>query len=848
VTKRYNRRMRVDRGLLALCLAAVVAAQEPAPPAQEPSVRSTLERVLAEIRSFEATRPAADHPGIAAWLAEAEALRQGGVDTLLGAIRFHGPGGEGKRLDTSLAEEALLKPPLAPDSDAAFLDTLEALLRIDPASAYAWLHMEALLHRLRSSARADWHGVQRWLAELRGSRGLMGEAALAVELLFAECCYETGDRQRARETCALLLSAEGGSDELREHARRLRTQCSVRAAGLEAPAFRIRRHGGGADIRSDDYRGRCLLLHFWHEEEVRAVFLTVLSDCHARIGRGQLALLTIPIFDGTSPSNDFADRLAALDWEIAEPNAVGVDVAKAYGVEGSSALFLISPDGRILKSQDWGGAGGTEEIRELCTRSAGPPLDERLGGVTTWASCRELWHDLAGRRVTRFPDPTWERARQIGLPAHAALLLAAATGEGSTPRPVDGATLHGRLLAAWMQRKLAGDGGPWERALAPLSKPSTDESLAVVDALFDLGLSEPALRGRLEEVAAHATPWETVSMALRTLQFDDCESAPAGLRKLQKHKMWQVRLALAEGLRAYRHKEAVDLLIALLGDKRLRVRAKARDHLELLTGERIGLSQKEWAKWRAAEGSTLRLRPREISAYKPFQASGHRYAQKDYFGLDIASDRLVFVLDKSESMYYGLFDGVIEEVRAHLEGAGPTTKFAVIEFDEKATAWKEEFAPANASTIDEATRFLQRAMPYGPTNIIDGLRRAIAMEEVDALVLLSDGLPNRGTPNTPAAILAEIGRINRYARVAIHTVQLLEGRSFPHDGPRGKERPPLDSGEKLRREQMRVYAPTTELGAFLKNLALDNDGHYGIGFADAYRPPPGAKFRPGTDK
>ncbi len=844
--------MRVVRGLLSLCLAAVAAAQEPAPQPKEPTVRSTLERVLAEIDAFGKTRPAPGHAALGAWLAEAEALRAGAVETLLGAIRFHGPGGEGKRLDTSPAEEALLRPPLAPADDADYLHTLETILRLDPTSGYAWLHMEALLERLRASARPDWGAVQRWLAEVRGGRGLDGEAELAVELLHAVTCYETGDRQRARDAAALVLSTGAGGDELREQARRLRTQCSVRAAGFDAPGFRIARRGGGADLRTDDYRGRCLLLHFWHEEEVRASYLTVLSECLERLKRSEVVLLTVPIFEGERPSEDFASNLAACDWDVAEPCAVGVDVAKAYGVEGASALFLISPDGRILKSTDWWGAGGAvaaaEEVHRLCGDAAGPPLDERLGGVTTWAACRELWHDLAVRRFTRFSEPTWERARQIGLPAHAALLLAAATGEGSKPRPVETATLHGRLLEAWMRWKLGGDGAPWQRAVQPLGKPSTDESLAVVDALYDLGLSDATLREALEDVATRGTRWETVSMALRTLQFGDGETAPGDLRKLQKHKTWQVRLALAEGLRAYRHKEAVDILIALLGDRRLRVRAKARDHLELLTGESIGLSQKEWAKWRGAQGSTLRLRPREISAYRPFRASGHRYAQKDYYGLEIASDRLVFVLDKSESMYYGLFDGVIEEVRAHLEGAGPTTKFAVVEFDEKATAWKGSFEPVNASTIDEATRFLQRSLPYGPTNIIDALRMAIAMEEVDALVLLSDGLPNRGTPSTPAAILAELSKTNRYARVAMHTVQLLEGRVFPHDGPRGKDRPPLDSGEKLRREQMRVYAPTTELGAFLKNLALDNDGHYGIGFADSYMPPPGAKFRPGTDK
>ena len=55
--------------------------------------------------------------------------------------------------------------------------------------------------------------------------------------------------------------------------------------------------------------------------------------------------------------------------------------------------------------------------------------------------------------------------------------------------------------------------------------------------------------------------------------------------------------------------------------------------------------------------------------------------------------------------------------------------------------------------IREAITFLHRKKPYGPTNVIGPLRRARETAELDAIVLLSDGLPNRGTPSKPHAIL-----------------------------------------------------------------------------------------------
>jgi hypothetical protein len=385
-------------------------------------------------------------------------------------------------------------------------------------------------------------------------------------------------------------------------------------------------------------------------------------------------------------------------------------------------------------------------------------------------------------------------------------------------------------------------------ATKPLGKASSDECLAVVDAIFDLGLFGEEVRTPLEKVAQNSSRWETVSMALRAIHFCDTEASPQPLLKHMRDKTWQVRLALAEALRAYRHKHGVDALIKLLGDGRLRVREKALDHLELLTGESLGASQKAWAKWRSAQGTELRLRPREISVYRPFRPSERKYAHKEYYGLKVASDRVVFVLDKSESMYYGLFDGVVEEMRAHLDSAGPTTRFNVIEFSDKIAPWNTQLVPANAANVEDVVRFLRRAPPYGPTNMIEALRTAFKIEEVDAIVLLSDGLPNRGDPHAPDGILAAVRGINRYQRVALHTVLLLEGRAFAHDAPKGKDVPPPDETEIRRRDEMRAFAPTTEIGAFLRSLALGNDGSFSVGFADAWMPPPGTKFGPSTDE
>ena len=172
----------------------------------------------------------------------------------------------------------------------------------------------------------------------------------------------------------------------------------------------------------------------------------------------------------------------------------------------------------------------------------------------------------------------------------------------------------------------------------------------------------------------------------------------------------------------------------------------------------------------------------------------------------------------------------------------------MVEFDEEPRLWQKKLAAANPANVRKAVGYLQRAKPIGPTNVMDSLRLAFHVKRLDSVVLLSDGLPNRGDPAHPGGILYAMRGENRYLRIMIHTVLLLRGRVFKHDDPRGKDVPPIGRREKNRREQWRARAHLDPLGAFLKKLADQNEGTFGVGFADMWRPPPGARTRPSTDK
>ncbi len=393
---------------------------------------------------------------------------------------------------------------------------------------------------------------------------------------------------------------------------------------------------------------------------------------------------------------------------------------------------------------------------------------------------------------------------------------------------------------------------PWEQLFANFKAEEPGNRLGAVDEVFDRELVGDDVRGALIELVEIETDWRVLSMALRCLAFQDTMDEPAArMLKHKKHRIWQVRLALAEGLLAYRHLKGVETLIDLLGDKRMRVRDEAGESLYKLTGKDLGVVQKRWAKWLREQKGIIRFippkhRPKDYGTVD--RDKGYAFAYNRFFGTRIRSDRVMLVLDKSESMYYGLWDQTVLEVEMFLGTALPTTFFGVVEFDAKPRIWQKRLAPANDKNADDVLSFLKRAKPYGPTNVMDSMRQAMNVRDVDTVVLLSDGVPNRGNPRDPAPILAQIRRTNRYTRIGIHTLQMELGRRFEHDGPRGEDKPPLDEKEKLRRERVRAGAENTALGGFLKRMADENDGTFGVVFADWYAPPPDAQLRDGTDK
>ena len=221
-----------------------------------------------------------------------------------------------------------------------------------------------------------------------------------------------------------------------------------------------------------------------------------------------------------------------------------------------------------------------------------------------------------------------------------------------------------------------------------------------------------------------------------------------------------------------------------------------------------------------------------------------------FYDLRIPSRHVVFLIDASESMdRWGKYRGAIDELVRLLEDqVQDRARFSIVIFNDEIREWPaDRGAKPELRTIDQGTGEDVRGLmthvvhPQGRTNLIDALRKACAYEDADAVVVLSDGLPTAGQPKSESDILAELARLNRYARQQMHTVLMRGGRVFPRcdttaDPPKcgvlfvdGKF-PSLTEEEKAQRKAALTYAKTWSAGAFLSSLAEAHEGQFSLAY------------------
>lgn len=285
-------------------------------------------------------------------------------------------------------------------------------------------------------------------------------------------------------------------------------------------------------------------------------------------------------------------------------------------------------------------------------------------------------------------------------------------------------------------------------------------------------------------------------------------------------KDWGVQLLAVEIVGQRDMRRAVPHLINALGFTSPRVGEAVGTLLQTFTGENFDPYADVWAKWWEENSEKFG------TGEKVKGDRGEReFSDIHFYGLPVKSDRILFIIDTSDSMKLKTenenpaekwkpsgpvtpkdgdgppppppeeilsgpkIDVAKHELKKAIKNLPETAKFNIISFDSTIVVWNEKMVDATDSNKDEALKWVRALKPKGSTYIDGALRTAFRMAglgavdkaypevSIDTMVLLSDGAPtDSGAPGKQARlmddeiILQHVREWNVHKRVVIHTV------------------------------------------------------------------------------
>lgn len=345
-------------------------------------------------------------------------------------------------------------------------------------------------------------------------------------------------------------------------------------------------------------------------------------------------------------------------------------------------------------------------------------------------------------------------------------------------------------------------------ALGAIGDPSALEALRA--ALSPAKSKLPAIR------AAAAR-----GLGLLALGAAGANAAKALVEPLEKDPHAVVREACALALGRSRQLEvALKPLVDRLDPHRersVRVRAAAEAALVELTGAFHTFD--EWKKLLAdaakgAQGAQGGNREGALDGVGLRKPGAIALARTSWARL-VAGQGTVVVLDRSGSMEQSGKMLLAKKTALDVIDALPVATdrdpvgFSIVGFADAATAFFPRLIEPSPENRAKAAAAIDRQRPYwARTDLLRAVRCALAIEGVDSIVLVTDGLPTLGVSD-PEQLLLEVSRANASIGARIHVVALRDGSS------------PLELDTS-------AVAPAGENPevTWMRRLALDNNGMF----------------------
>lgn len=266
-----------------------------------------------------------------------------------------------------------------------------------------------------------------------------------------------------------------------------------------------------------------------------------------------------------------------------------------------------------------------------------------------------------------------------------------------------------------------------------------------------------------------------------------CDVVEGYLSRGAASQDWRVATRALRVAPALSNDDAVPLLIAALtvwvgrrgtDGGSLRIETEIARELERRSKRRLGPHPERWRTWwqaqqqRRASGANADPDPETVA---------------EFFGLRPATDRVVFVVDRSGSMDDELGTGgttrwraAIAQLLGFVERLGPTGRFRVVLFSDQTWSQSRDLRRATPQSIASLKNWLSGQAPAGGTELRPAIQDALGVDErgrlvgeleADSVVVLCDGLTAEG----PSWVRPFLESVNSERCVVFYAVQIGGG-------------------------------------------------------------------------
>jgi len=147
-----------------------------------------------------------------------------------------------------------------------------------------------------------------------------------------------------------------------------------------------------------------------------------------------------------------------------------------------------------------------------------------------------------------------------------------------------------------------------------------------------------------------------------------------------------------------------------------------------------------------------------------------------YYEMPIFAEKMVFVIDISGSMGGDRIVAAKRELLVAIAGLRESCQFAIVTFNDRASAWQRQLVPATDRNKLAAKTFVDGLGVGGSTASYSALDLAFTFD-TEAIYFLSDGAPTTGNIIAPVDIVSAVTATNKIRRISIYTIGV--GAGFP---------------------------------------------------------------------